>query len=169
MELTYLKQPPKRYTFEQPKLKRWVEQNCKGLVLNLFAGKVRLLVAKGIRVDIDPAVNPDYCMDAMSFIEYWKENGKPKFDTVVLDPPYNLRKGREKYNGRYIGCFTKIKKELVDIIADDGIVITLGYSTAGIGLKSFKKEKLCVVCHSGDHNDTLCLLERKVVRNIINY
>ena len=165
MEFTYMKQPPKRYTFEQPKLKKWVEQNCNGLVLNLFAGTTRLLVKKEIRVDIDSKVNPDYCMDALAFIKFWKSHTTEKFDTVVLDPPYNVRKSREKYNGNYIGSFTKIKQELVDIVKDGGVVITLGYST--VGIKSFRKEKVCLVCHSGDHQDTLCIVERKVCRNLL--
>ena len=36
IKFTYLTQPPKRYTFEQPKLKAWTESMCKGEVLNLF-------------------------------------------------------------------------------------------------------------------------------------
>lgn len=60
MEFTYLVQPPKRYTFEQPKLKEWVEQNCSGKVLNLFAGIVKLNVNE-VRVDIDKNVPAEYC------------------------------------------------------------------------------------------------------------
>jgi len=44
IDFTYLSQPPKRYTFQQPKLKEWTEKWCKGKVLNLFAGIKMLLL-----------------------------------------------------------------------------------------------------------------------------
>lgn len=44
MNFTYLMQPPRKYTFEMPKLKEWTESYCKGKVLNLFAGKTHLNV-----------------------------------------------------------------------------------------------------------------------------
>lgn len=161
MEFTYLAQPPKRYTFEQPKLKQWIEENCRGKVLNLFAGRVKLKVDE-VRVDIDKNVPVDYCMDAFDFVNMAIERGL-MFDTVVLDPPYNLRKSREKYGGRYIGSFTKIKNLLPKIINENGIVIILGYDTVGMSRsRGFEKVGICVVCHNGDHNDTLCVKEVKV-------
>ena len=67
MEFTYLCQPPKRYTFQQPKLRLWTEQNCKGKVLNLFAGITKLNVDE-VRVDIDPDCKADYIMEAEAFV-----------------------------------------------------------------------------------------------------
>lgn len=157
MKFTYLKQPPKRYTFEQPKLKKWVERRCIGKVLNLFAGKTRLNVNE-TRVDSNPDVNPDYCMDAIEFVKKW--NGK-KFNTVILDPPYNLRKGREKYHNRYIGKFTLLKKELSRILMPNAIVISLGYKSTGMG-KGYTKKEICLINHGGDHNDTIILLEKRL-------
>ena len=157
MEITYMKQPPKRYTFEQPKLKAWVEKWCKGKVLNLFAGKVKLNVDE-YRVDIDPKMVADYYGDAYEFVA----TTNMKFDTIILDPPYSLRKSREKYGGKYIGSFTKIKDALPRILNDGGRVITLGYSSVGMSEKrGFKKIALCIVCHSGDHDDTLAVVEEK--------
>jgi hypothetical protein len=160
MNFTYLNQPPKRYTFEQPKLKQWVEENSKGKVLNLFAGKVKLNLDE-VRVDIDPLMNPDYLMEAEEFVDKAIKDGM-RFDTIILDPPYNLRKSREKYGGRYIGSFTKIKNKLSKILNEEGFIITLGYDTVGMSeSRGFKKIAICVVCHNGDHNDTLCVKEIK--------
>lgn len=159
MEMCYLSQPPKRYTFEQPKLKEWVERHCQGRTLNLFAGTTRLNINE-FRVDLDPTVNPDYCGDAFEFVRTCRPNS---FDTVLLDPPYNLRKAREKYGGRYIGLFTKIKDILPRIIRPNGMVIILGYDTVGMSRsRGFEKTAVCVICHNGDHNDTLCVVERKL-------
>lgn len=161
MDFTYLSQPPKRYTFEQPKLKEWVEYRSKGKVLNLFAGKTKLNLDE-IRVDIDKTVPADYYMDAYQFVQHAIAH-KLIFDTIILDPPYNLRKSREKYGSRYIGSFTKIKNILPQILKKKGIIITLGYDTVGMSKsRGFEKIGICLVCHNGDHNDTLCLVERKV-------
>jgi len=159
MKFTYLSQPPKRWTFEQPKLKEWTEENCEGKVLNLFAGKTRLKVDE-FRVDISDENKPDVVSDAYNFVVTTER----KFDTIILDPPYNLRKSREKYGeDRYIGSFTKIKNELSKILNDNGIVLTYGYDSVGMSKsRGFIKEGICLVCHNGDHNDTICLKERKV-------
>ena len=157
MEFTYLKQPPKRYTFEQPKLKKWVESWCRGRVLNLFAGTT-LLDVDEFRVDIDTNVPADLHTDAFEFVK----TTSLKFDTVILDPPYNVRKAREKYGGKYIGKLTKIKNELSNILASNGRVISLGYSSVGMSKsRGFNKIAICLICHSGDHNDTICLVEEK--------
>ena len=157
--MSYLVQPANKYTFKMPRVKKWVQRHCKGNILNLFAGKTKLH-ANEVRVDIDPAVNPDYCCDAHDFVRTW--NGK-KFDTVILDPPYNVRKAREKYNGNWIGSFTKIKDILPNIINNGGIVIIFGYDTTGMGKKrGFKKIEILVINHCGDFNDTLALVEQKI-------
>ncbi len=155
MRITYLTQPPKRYTFEQPKLKIWIESWCNGKVLNLFAGKTKLNVNE-FRVDSDKSMLADYYGDAYEFVK----TTKLRFDTIILDPPYNLRKSREKYNGNYIGSFTKIKNGLNHILNLNGRVITLGYDSVGMSKsRGFKKIAICLICHNGDHNDTICLVE----------
>jgi len=159
IDFTYLMQPPKRYTFEQPKLKKWAEFWSRGKTLNLFAGKVKLNIDE-TRNDIDPEMPSDYHMDAYEFIKNWKGM---KFDTIILDPPYNIRKSREKYEGRYVGSFTKIKDALPKIIKMGSRIITLGYDSVGMSRRrGFKKIAICLVCHSGDHNDTIGLVEEIV-------
>lgn len=168
MNFEYLAQPPKRYTFEQPKLKRYVQGwfDYGNMVLNLFAGKVRLDIdspctIREYRVDLSDEFSPDYVGDAYEFVLSAIEKGV-KFDVIVLDPPYNLRKSREKYDGRYIGSFTKIKNLLPKILEPHGIIITLGYDTVGMSKsRGFKKVGIGVVCHGGDHNDTLVVVEEK--------
>ena len=169
MRFTYLCQPPKRYTFEQPQLKQWVEKQCRGKVLNLFAGTT-LLSVNETRNDMDPKTPAKYHLPADEFCKMAIDR-KMKFDTVILDPPYNLRKSREKYHGRYFGSFTVIKRMIPDLLNNGGRIITLGYDTVGIGKKrGFEKIAVCVVCHNGDHNDTLCLVERKIPQlNLASY
>jgi len=87
INFTYLRQPPKRYTFEMPKLRQWIEFWCEGKVLNLFAGKTFLNVDE-VRVDINVEMNADYYMDAYSFVSMWIQERKAKFGTIIMDPPY---------------------------------------------------------------------------------
>jgi len=161
INFTYLKQPPKRYTFEQPKLKEWVETWCKGKVLNLFAGRV-ILDVNEVRNDIDMEMPADIHMDSYDFVSKSTQVGI-RFDTILLDPPYNLRKSREKYEGRWIGSLTKIKNLLPQLLLEGGRVISLGYDSVGMSnSRGFRKIAICLVCHSGDHNDTIALVEEKI-------
>jgi len=158
LEMEYMVQPPKRYTFQQPKLKKWTENYCKGKVLNLFAGKTRLDVDE-IRVDLSDEFNPDYNMDAFEFVLMAKANGW-KYDTIILDPPYSLRKSMEKYNGKVCSGFNKIKDELPYILNRKGRIITYGYHSIVMGKKrGFRQECICVVGHGGSHHDTICVVE----------
>jgi len=158
IDFTYLCQPPKRYTFEHPRLKTWVEGWCKGKVLNLFAGMIKLRVDE-YRVDLDPLAPADHHGEAYEFVS----TTSMRFDTVILDTPYNLRKSREKYGSRYMGSFTKIKEKIPDILNEAGRVIILGYDTVGMAhRRDFKKLAICVVCHNGDHNDILCTVEQQI-------
>lgn len=164
MKLYYLTQPPKKYTFEQPKLKTLVENYCEGTVLNLFAGKVKLDINE-TRNDIDVNMPADFHMDAYELVIELISYGK-RYDTIILDPPYNLRKAREKYGGRYIGLFTKIKNKIPEICTPNSVIITLGYDTVGMSKsRGFKKIAVAVICHNGDHNDTLMVIERRVSGN----
>lgn len=169
IDFTYLTQPPKRYTFEQPQLLAWVRKWCDrgfgSTVLNLFAGKVplRTLTINEYRVDIDPTCVADYHGDAYEFVR----DTKTKFDVVVLDPPYNIRKAREKYESRWIGKLTKIKNILPNILNKNGRVISLGYDTVGMSKsRGFKKIAICLVCHGGDHNDTIGLVEEVITKAV---
>jgi hypothetical protein len=156
MEMEYFNQPPKKFTFEMPLVKLWVEKWSKGKVLNLFDGKTKLNLDE-YRVDIDKEMPADYYGDSYNFIK----NTSMKFDTIILDPPYNLRKAREKYNGySYQGAFTRIKDLLPGLLNPDGRIITFGYDSVGMSKsRGFTKIALCLICHNGDHNDTIGLCE----------
>lgn len=162
MEIVYLTQPPKRYTFEQPKLREWVEQQCKGKVLNLFAGRTKLNVDE-YRVDFDKDVPADHYGDAFDFVS----KTEMRFDTIILDPPWSIRKSREKYGGRVVGSFTKIKNVLRRILNKNGRVITVGYSSTGMSKsRGFEKVALAIVCHNGDHDDSFAIVEEDYEKDI---
>ena len=161
MEFKYFQQPPRKYTFENPKIRKWVEYQCEGTVLNLFAGPTKLSVDE-VRVDQDEKMPVDYHMDCREFVEY-ATSQKIKFDTVIMDPPYTHRKSKEMYDGKMVGQFPRLKNELINILSRDAKIITFGYDTVGMSAsRGFKKEGVAVICHGGDSKDTLCVIERKI-------
>ncbi len=148
----------RRYTFESPKIRQWVEENSKGICLNLFAGKTRLAIDE-VRNDIDPEMDADYCMDAVDFVR--KCIGIVTFDTVILDPPYAYRKAMEMYKGNYTSRFKQLADEVPKILNPDGIVISFGYHSTFLSKKR-KAEllKLCVFAHGGAQHCTIGIIEK---------
>ena len=161
MEFKYFQQPPKKYTFEMPQVRKWVEYQCEGTVLNLFAGPTKLSVNE-VRVDADQKMPADYHMDCREFVEYATQE-KMKFDTVIMDPPYTWRKSKEMYNGNMIGQLPRLKNELISILSKGAKVLHFGYDTVGMGAgRGFDKVGVALICHGGDSKDTLCLVEKKI-------
>lgn len=151
----------RRYTFESPKIRKWVEENSCGKVLNLFAGKTKLRLDE-IRNDIDPEMHADYCMDALDFIRNWNQEPQ-RFDTIILDPPYAYRKAMEMYKGNYTSRFKLIADELPFILNPEGIVISLGYHSTFLGRsRGFDLIKLCTFAHGGAQHCTIGIIEKRV-------
>jgi len=161
MDFEYVESPPNKWTFQPKKVRRFVEKELEGRVLNLFAGKTKLRHSEEIvRNDISEDIKADYHFDAVNVDE--KLNGE-MFDTVILDPPYNVRKSREKYNGTYQGKFKAIKDKVSKLVNVGGKVLTFGYDSTGMSnSRGFRKEKIYLINHKGDHNDTICLMERRI-------
>lgn len=146
----------RRYTFESPKIKKWVEDNSKGKVLNLFAGKTKLNLDE-VRNDIDKEALADYHLDALEFVKKCKQ----KFDTIILDPPYAYRKAMEMYNGNYSSKFKQIADLVPNILKKDGKVISFGYHSTFLGKKrGFNLTKLCVFAHGGSQHCTIGIIEQ---------
>ena len=154
IKFTYIKGPLNKYTFTNKEIKRWVEHYCEGKVLNLFAGKT-LLNCDEIRNDINEEMPAHVHMDALECCWLWE---KTKFNTVLLDPPYSLRKSMEKYDGRISSPFNKIKNAIPKILAPNGIVITFGYHSVSMGKKrGFVQEHILLISHGGAIHDTIVI------------
>ena len=146
----------RRYTFESPKIKKWVEVNSKGKVLNLFAGFTKLNLDE-VRNDIDKEALADYHKDALDFVKEWNGN---KFDTIILDPPYAYRKAMEMYNGNYSSRFKQLADAILNILKKDGIVISFGYHSTFLSKsRNAVLRKLCVFAHGGAQHCTIGIIE----------
>lgn len=160
LKFTYLQCPLNKYTFKIKPIREWVEQNVEGKVLNLFCG-ITKLNCNEIRNDLDEEnTTADYHMDALKFVEEWKGE---KFDTVLLDPPYAIRKSMEMYKGKIMSPFNALKDAIPSILNSNGIVMTFGYHSTVMGKsRGFEKEHILLMSHGGAIHDTIAVIERKI-------
>ena len=104
--------------------------------------------------------------------DFLKQFETGSIDFVLYDPPYSPRQVSECYKklGKTVNIGTtqasfwgNIKKEIARVTKANGIVISFGWNTNGIGkTKGFEILEILTVAHGGQHNDTLCTVERKV-------
>jgi len=158
LEIDFIKCPLNKYTFSVQPIREWVEKQCEGLTLNLFSGPTELLVNE-IRNDVDKEMSADYHKDALQFLREW---GGKKFNTILLDPPYAYRKSMEMYKGHVCSPFKQLKDEIENVISDNGKVITFGYHSISMGEKRrFILERICLFSHGGAIHDTIASVERR--------
>jgi len=160
IKISMVRSPCYRYTFQPTKLKELVASKIEGnKILNLFAGKT-ILHPLEVRVDCDATMpNIHYKMKVEDFLKINKET----WNTIIYDPPWNARKAREKYAGRYIGVFTKLKNNIVEILKLNGIIISAGYEIDNFGKgRGMELERVIVVNPSGDIKPFFITVERKV-------
>jgi hypothetical protein len=138
----------------------------KGIVVDPFA---RNSPFKNICItnDLNPEFEADYHMDALDFLKTIN-----RADMVLFDPPYSPRQVAEcyKHTGKQVNMQTtqasfwgNIKKEIARIVDGDGVVISFGWNSGGIGsVSGFEILEILLVAHGGWHNDTICTVERKI-------
>ncbi len=145
----------RRYTFDSPKIKKWVEENSSGKCLNLFAGKNKLNLDE-VRNDLDKESLAEHNMDALDFVKQCND----KFDTIILDPPYALRKAMEMYKGNYSSKFKQIADEIPRLCKLTTKIISFGYHSTFLGkVRGYELNKLCVFAHGGSQHCTIGIIE----------
>ena len=159
---------PNSNTFDIKCISRLIHKyhNLEMISIDPFANKNR--IAK-ITNDLDPEMKADYCMDALDFLKQFQTGS---IDFVLYDPPYSPRQVSECYKklGKTVNMETtqasfwgNLKKEIARITKANGIEISFGWNTNGIGkTKGFEILEILTVAHGGQHNDTLCTVERKI-------
>ena len=68
------------------------------------------------------------------------------------------------------GYFVKFKNEIARILKPNGIVVSCGWNSNGIGKNlGFDIEEILLVAHGGNHNDTIITVERKIETSLFNF
>jgi hypothetical protein len=159
---------PNKNTFDIKCIKKLIDKyfDKDKISIDPFANTNR--IAK-ITNDLDPEMRADYCMDAIDFLRMFESNS---VDFILYDPPYSPRQVSECYRkmGKTVNMQTtqssfwgNLKKEIARIVKDNGMVISFGWNTNGIGkTKGFEIVEILIVAHGGNHNDTICTVEIKL-------
>ena len=158
---------PNKNTFDIKPIKELIDKYMvEGIIIDPFANKNKIAT---ITNDLDEQYDTDYHMDAMDFLRMFEDNS---VDMVLYDPPYSPRQVSECYKklGKTVNMKTtqasywsNQKKEIGRILKPNGIVITCGWNSGGIGKKySMEIQEILLVPHGGWHNDTIVTVEKKI-------
>ena len=157
---------PNGDTFSIPVIGAFVARHLMGcgVVVDPFARNKRL--AKYTN-DLNPDTQAEYHMDARAFLFMLLGQGVIA-DAVIFDPPYSPRQVSECYSAIGLQPTMKdtqtavLKKEcrnlIRQIIKPGGKVLSFGWNTVGMG-PEWTTQEIMLVCHGGDHNDTICMVE----------
>ena len=157
---------PNKNTFDIKPIKEVIDKYMvEGVIIDPFANKNKIAT---ITNDLDEQYDTNYHMDATDFLKMFEDNS---VDMVLYDPPYSPRQVSECYKnlGKTVNMKTtqasywsNQKKEIGRILKPNGIVITCGWNSGGIGKKyGMEIQEILLVPHGGWHNDTIVTVERK--------
>lgn len=158
---------PNKNTFDIKPIKEIIDKYMvDGVIIDPFANKNKIAT---ITNDLDEQYDTDYHMDATDFLKMFEDNS---VDMVLYDPPYSPRQVSECYKnlGKTVNMKTtqasywsNQKKEIGRILKPNGIVITCGWNSGGIGKKyGMEIQEILLVPHGGWHNDTIVTVEKKI-------
>lgn len=137
-----------------------------GIIIDPFANKCTIA---NITNDLNTEFDTTYHLDAYEFLKLFQDNS---IGMVLYDPPYSPRQVSESYKALNMAVnmqttqssyWSNHKKEISRIVKKDGIVISCGWNSGGIGKKyGFEILEILLVPHGGNHNDTIIVVERKI-------
>lgn len=161
---------PDSWTFEmRPFEKLLSEEMDDGLWIDPFAGNSEYA---DLTNDLNPEIETDYTMRATEFLHEFDDE---EIDGGVLfDPPFSPRQIKECYdeigiemqgNETQAKFWSVAKDEIMRITQKGAKAICFGWNSVGISeQRGFRKKRILMVCHGGNHNDTICTVETKETR-----
>tara|TARA_R100000654_G_scaffold30850_1_gene55732 strand:- start:481 stop:975 length:495 start_codon:yes stop_codon:yes gene_type:complete len=120
--------------------------------------------------DLNKGIATDYNLESLEFLKLFETNS---IDGVFFDPPYSPRQISECYKGfgkkvlieDTQSSFWSIRKaEIARLLKPGGLCLSFGWNTNGIGKKhNFEILEILLVAHGAAHNDTICIVEKKLM------
>lgn len=156
---------PSADTFDCKPIGELVRRYLRGVSIDPFARNKAWATYTN---DLNPATEAQHHMDAVAFLKMLAAQGV-EADTIIFDPPYSPRQITECYaaagmkadmEATQSGRFKRLVRDAMRrVCKPGGRVLSFGWNSVGMG-PGFVGEEMLVVCHGGDHNDTICLVER---------
>lgn len=162
---------PNKHTFLVPPLLEIIGRyrQPEQLWLDPFAG-FHSPVPVCYQNDLNTETPALYHEEAADFIMQMLE-GVGAVDGVLFDPPYSLTQVSRSYKDIGLafkggenptGGFPKVRDAIAAILKPEGVCISYGWNTVGIGVKrGFYPVEYLICSHGGNRNDTLVTVERK--------
>lgn len=157
---------PNSNTFLIKPIKDLIQKYLYGCSIDPFANTSKLAT---ITNDLNPAYKTDFCLDALDFVASFPNDS---IDVVLFDPPYSPRQVSECYKALDMtvnkettqsSFWSNLKREIARLTRQNGIVITCGWNSGGIGKTlGFNLIEVLLVPHAGWHNDTIVVVEQKL-------
>jgi len=158
---------PNRWTFKIKPIQELLKRYHVGLGwIDPFCGECSPAEFKN---DLNPNnKHAEYHLEAIDFLNLldWRVSG------ALFDPPYSLTQVARSYSQIGLkfkskenptGGFPKVRRKLAEILPDNSYCISCGWNTCGLGKKNnFKIVEILIICHGGNHNDTLVVVEQKI-------
>ena len=120
--------------------------------------------------DLSTEYDTDYHLDALDFLKLFDDNS---VDGVLFDPPYSPRQITESYQNVGIevtqqmtqsSFYSLLKDEMSRIVKTSGKVLSFGWNSGGVGKnRGFEIQRILLVAHGSNHNDTICVSETKIL------
>jgi hypothetical protein len=159
MEITRWFEMPRKWTFQMPKVRKWVEDRVYGQALNLFGGVTRIGQATHNDLNESLLQPGDLNRDAFDLTK-WVDLPH-QFDCVIFDPPYSAHQAVVSYGTKKAQRVTHARDVVEYVLKPGGRVISLGFNSTGMGnSRGYTKEALALVNCGGSHNDYILLSER---------
>ena len=148
----------RKWTFQDPNVREWVERRLRGRVLNLCAGKTQLdHTDEIVRNDLDESIDADLHVDAGEISAHVEP---ASFQTAIFDPPFSVFQANRTYEGETVGYDRRIKEEIDEVLEPGGRVLQFGYtSTAMPSDLGYRRAEVVVFNTYGRMNDIIGTLD----------
>jgi hypothetical protein len=149
--------------------RRWAMPNKETFKIKPIAELIRKHIPEKAKV-LDPFPF-EYKEDATEMLNKIKDKS---YAYAVFDPPYSPRQLKECYKGKgeydtKASTWSNWKDLIGRKIRNGGTVISFGWNSGGLGKKrGFEIVEILLIPHGGNHNDTICVVERKVQSTLFN-
>jgi hypothetical protein len=119
--------------------------------------------------DLNPNTRARWHLHAVKFLALMQQAGL-WFDAALLDLPYSPRQAQECYQkiGSLLtqqdvqSLWRMVKDGIDSVLKPGGLVVCCGWNSIGMGTtRGYQPIEMLSVCHGGDHNDTIVIVERK--------